>query len=535
MRAAAHRFGLTAFWRWWADQLAPMAPAAFAAALARKRLRPVLAFDADEIVLWTPVLREQSMAFAETARIPRGGDAAALQNAGHAAIARLPRAPYGGAAGPPAVVVSLPRGEVLRKQFTLPAAVERDLKQTLAYDLDRHTPFKPDELYFDAVVIARDQAKSEIRVDWAAARRTVVDQAVRQAQAFGAGVAAVTPEITDAQGPATRRRSRLDLLTAEARPDHSWWRRWQLWAPLAAIALLLLAAIVLPLWQKRAYTMALLRVTGEARVQAEASSALRAQLEQQAADYNFALGKKYAYPSALQVLDDVTKLMPDDTWITQYEVKSATKGKEPYREMMLKGESANAGQLVSLLEDSHEFLDAAPRSPTMKVQPGPGEIFDFSARVKPLPAPAPIEIATTTPVAPGPAADGAAAPPDASTVAPTSAPPASAAAASAPANPGPGAAPATAAAAAPGTAAAPATTAAPGTTAAPAANPPPPGPAAGVTGSGTTVPAPPRPAMAPTPQGNEPQNSQFGPPPPQGSAPPDAPPTRRAPGTAEAM
>ena len=153
-------------------------------------------------------------------------------------------------------------------------------------------------------------------------------------------------------------RARLDLLSADARPDGSLWRRWQLWAPLALIALLAIVAIVLPLWQKRAYTIALLQVTAEARVQAEASSALRAQLEQQAADYNFALGKKYAYPNAVQVIEDVTKLMPDDTWITQFEVKSATKGKEPHREMMLSGESANAGKLVTLLEDSHEFVDS---------------------------------------------------------------------------------------------------------------------------------------------------------------------------------
>ena len=57
------------------------------------------------------------------------------------------------------VVVALPAGQVLRKELRLPAAVEQDLKQALAYDLDRHTPFKPDELHFDAAVVGRDRAK----------------------------------------------------------------------------------------------------------------------------------------------------------------------------------------------------------------------------------------------------------------------------------------------------------------------------------------------------------------------------------------
>ena len=533
MRAAAHRYGLTAFWRWWVDQLAPLAPPALATALARRRLRPVLAFETDSIVVWNPVLRDSSMAFAEAARIPRGTDANALRDAGRAAIGRLPGAPYGQAAAAPRVVVSLPRGEVLRKQFTLPAAVERDLLQTLAYDLDRHTPFKPDELYFDATVVARDPVKKEIRVDWAAARRTVVDQAVRQAGAFGATVVAVTPEITEAQGPSTRLRTKLNLLSDDARPSGSLWRRWQLWVPLALIAIFALIAIVLPLWQKRAYTLALLKVTSEARVHAEASSALRMQLEQQAADYNFVLGKKYAYPSAMQVIEDVTKLMPDDTWITQLEVKSATKGKEPYREMMLKGESANAGRLVSLLEDSHEFLDAAPRSPTMKIQPGPGEIFDFAARVKPLSPPAAIEIATTAPVtspvpsdaAPTPPANASAGPPPAAGAAADAAAPVPGAAAPGPTT----SAPTTPAATTSGAATAGDTITAPPAAAPPAAAPPAaaaPAAAAPAAAAPAAPPAAPPPAPGTTiaPEGPPPM---FGPLPPQMTGSSGSPPKRR--------
>ncbi len=56
----------------------------------------------------------------------------------------------------------------------------------------------------------------------------------------------------------------------------------------------------------------------------------------------------------------MTKLLPDDTWLTQFELKSTAKGKDPHREMLLRGESANAGRLVSLLEDSKLF-DATPR------------------------------------------------------------------------------------------------------------------------------------------------------------------------------
>ena len=72
--------------------------------------------------------------------------------AGRAALAPpgLARMVDGAAAGSVRVVVSLPPREVLRRTITLPAAVEENLRQALTYDLDRHTPFKPEELYFDA-------------------------------------------------------------------------------------------------------------------------------------------------------------------------------------------------------------------------------------------------------------------------------------------------------------------------------------------------------------------------------------------------
>ena len=181
MRDSAHKLGLATFWRWWEGQLVPLVPAAPRTAVQRRRLRPVLAFESDVAVLWEPRVSDGVLAFAETERIPLSGDAAAVAQAGHAAIDRLPRRAYGGAVGPAKIVVALPRAKVLRKQLTFPAAVEENLRQVVAYDLDRHTPFRPEDLYFDAVIVGRDPARREIRVDWAASLKTVVDQARRQA------------------------------------------------------------------------------------------------------------------------------------------------------------------------------------------------------------------------------------------------------------------------------------------------------------------------------------------------------------------
>jgi len=432
-RALSRRLGLITFWRWWAGELVPLIPHRLRHAMARMRMRPVLAFEPDTAVLFVPELANSHLAYKEAARIPLTGDQDAVLTAGRAAIDSLSPAAGAGNADPVEIVVALPASQVLRKTISLPAAVEDNLAQVLGYDLDRHTPFKPEEMSFDANIVGRDPVKRELRVDWAAALKTVVEQTRRRAESWGAAVVAVTPDRPS--GPPAPGKA-LNLLPATERPEAATLHRWSIWAPVALITVAALVATALPIWQKRGYAIALMQLAGQGRVQADASNALREQLERLTGEYNFALAKKYAYPSALQSVEDVTKLLPDDTWLTQLELKNTVKGKDAKREILVRGESANAGRLISLLEDSNLFGEAAPRSPTTKIQPGPGEIFDLGAQLKPLPPPPLVQLA---------AAAGAELPPPAGSPAPTVAAPPPASAPAAKANPpgksGPPAAP----------------------------------------------------------------------------------------------
>ena len=206
--------------------------------------------------------------------------------------------------------------------------------------------------------------------------------------------------------PGAASTSRLNLLPRDARASASPWTRWQFWLPLGALVAAALAAAIIPVWQKRDYAIQLNAVVQQERGRAGISEALRQELDARVGDFNFALERKYAYPSALAVVDTVSKLLPDDTWLTQFELKTVAKGKESQRELLVRGESANAGRLVQLFEESQLFAQAAPRSPTTKIQPGPGEIFDLGAQLKSLPPPVSVQILATSDAsgAPSPAA-----------------------------------------------------------------------------------------------------------------------------------
>src|SRR5438046_5375715 len=110
-------------------------------------------------------------------------------------------------------------------------------------------------------------------------------------------------------------------------------------------------------------------------------------------DYDYVCVRKYARPSLVHVLEEVRRTRPDDTWLTQFELKTSGRGKEVQRDLYLRGESGNAGKLIALLEDTKLVEQAAPRSPTTKIQGASGEIFDVGARLRTLTLPAPERLA----------------------------------------------------------------------------------------------------------------------------------------------
>jgi len=464
--------GITAaasnFWRWWRDELVQLLPMTVRSRLQHRRLLPVVVTSETQWELWTPSLAHNRAARVKQTVLDMTTEP---DDRVREAIARL--------ASP--VALLMPSTMVLRRTLTLPMALEENLKQALAYDLDRHTPFRGDELYFDAQVISRNPERNEMQVVLAATQRVNADKIMTELREEGAEVVALLVD------PPENVNSKLNLLPTEDRPSWLPWQRWAIGGGMALLVLLLLAAIALPIGQKRSYVIKLHQQADEAQAQAMVVTRVRNELDQLVADYDFVPEKKGMYPSTVHVLDEITKLLPDDTWLTQMEIKNTTGSKETRHEVFLRGESAHASRLVALLEDSGLVSEAAPRSPITSIKTSSGgtaEMFDIGAQIKKSPerekvavmiegkiAPPPVTAPPPRPITPLPPAV-----PDATLAVPGAVP-------AVPAATSPPSAPAPAASAAPvapravrGARNRPAPAAAP---AAPAAAPPPPAPDVG--------------------------------------------------------
>jgi len=179
----------------------------------------------------------------------------------------------------------------------------------------------------------------------------------------------------------------LDVLPSAERGEREKPRERRMKRVLAGVALVLLvAALTLPALRKRAEVHAIKPALDKAHSEAQATDALIRELDRLVGDHNFLLARRHATYPSLAYIEEVTRLMPDNTWLQQLEIRQAGKA----RELLMTGETVSSSRLIEILEQSRLIQNATPRGAvTRGTQPGT-ERFVIAAEIRPrtLPEPA---------------------------------------------------------------------------------------------------------------------------------------------------
>ncbi|MGE0357070.1 MAG: PilN domain-containing protein [Burkholderiales bacterium] len=369
--AAAERSGLADFLRWWRGELAALLPAGLRERLASRDVA-YLGAEGDEWRAWRPVAGR----LAQSGRV----NLASLDAAGRRAAFRRLLSEAPGAAGNAWLV--LPPESVLVRDVSMPLAAEEDLRDAVGFDLDRLTPLPAERAWFDYRVTGRDAALQRLTLRLAVAERAPVESRLAELREFGAAVVGVglRDDVAGSGAP-------LNLLPPERR-DRPATSAAALGArALAAVATVLaLIALVYPLWLKREAVIALHPRMDDAKAQAEVAERVAQEIEKIASAHNFVLAKKQGMQPAVTLLEDLSRLLPDTTWVQQLDVKTNQKS----REVQIAGETGSSSQLVEVLEQSGTFANAGFKSPLTKGVTPNTERFLLAAEVKPRPIPDPV-------------------------------------------------------------------------------------------------------------------------------------------------
>jgi general secretion pathway protein L len=263
----------------------------------------------------------------------------------------------------------IPAGAVLRRRVTLPAPAAENLREVLSFEMDRLTPFKAEDVYYDYRVVPERGTGSlatgglgagslgagrALLVDLVVVCRREVDWALDLIRAAG-----LKPEWLELAG--WNGEETINLLPRTGGETDR--RRYRIAAVLAGIALALITARTsLPLYQQERHLAELDAAVTSARTQALEADRLRAGLDTAIHRERHLADLKRRSPASLDILSEVTRLLPDDTWLASLDMRAGS--------LSLSGFSANASALIALLEASALLEDVQFRSQVSFEQAG---------------------------------------------------------------------------------------------------------------------------------------------------------------------
>lgn len=346
---------LRGFWAWWMRGLASWVPARLRAVFGLSQQRLLLQPHGDELRL---LLTGRSETGEDTVRLlglvpadleAREGDDP-LAGIVSARVAGLPR------------WLLLPAAVGLRRRLPLPAAAADRLREVLAFEIDRQTPFAVQDVSYDARVIAR-RGDSQIDAELVVVPKPALDRALDalgaplRATLAGVDMVAVAAQPPQPKEPgddienAAAEAAGLDALPLGVNLLPAAQRRHRrdpgsmLNLVLASVAI---AAFGVGLWQIRANrTAAADAFEQEANLRAKQAKRVsdeKKQLVDLVEGLRFLQNTRTGKPTTVEVLDELTRRLPDNTFIEKVSIEGD--------KLLVIGLSSEASRLVELLQTS---------------------------------------------------------------------------------------------------------------------------------------------------------------------------------------
>ena len=246
----------------------------------------------------------------------------------------------------------LPAGAGLRRRLVLPAAAAERLRDVVAFEIDRQTPFAAADVHYDARLLERrgEQIDAEL---------VVVPRATFDAAMAALGTAAGTIAGVDVAGDDGAPLGINLLADAGRRRRADPWRGWNL--AFAAIALI---AVAMAMWQllsnRRAAADALAEQANASAREARSVAVDKRQLVDLVEGMAYLQHARAARPTTVEVLDELGRRLPDSTYLEKLSIEGD--------QILLIGQSSEASALVGQLEGSKLW-----RSPALTgaLQPDP--------------------------------------------------------------------------------------------------------------------------------------------------------------------
>lgn len=253
---------------------------------------------------------------------------------------------------------------VLCTEVVMPLATEANLRQALAYEMDRHTPFQADEVFFTWRVLSRDREAGQLHFELFVTPRERVEARLEQLRHLGLAPGGVDLAIDG------------EPLGINLLPDALRYRVVNQQARLNWIFAIITVSLMIfvmtqSLWLREHQIQAIGEAIDDVRAEAMVVQQIRKQIDDASDAAGFLQGRKIQNGYKVEILAELTRILPQDTFLDRLSMHAET--------TQMQGKSDNAQGLIELINNSPFFDDASFRGPTRLDNRSRKEIFDLSA------------------------------------------------------------------------------------------------------------------------------------------------------------
>lgn len=267
------------------------------------------------------------------------------------------------------IVLRLTRQEAVQKELVLPAAARENLQQVVAYELDRYTPFKADDVYF--AIKATKVNDGQIKVLLILTSRAQLDALYEELAVTG-----IIPVIVDYEGVFNNfedSRDCYNLLPERLRPKTAKTSQLIHSTLIGLVLLLLTAVLVMPVWFQYKTVSALEKKVKVIEQEAKKIKTIQSEIDALMDETSQLINEKNSSPPVVDILNTLSRLMKDDTWLAYIQFADG--------HLQLQGESPEASSLIGVLESSDLFDNAVFVSPVTQDSISKLERFQISVDV----------------------------------------------------------------------------------------------------------------------------------------------------------
>ncbi len=266
------------------------------------------------------------------------------------------------------VVLCLSSDHMFSRTLELPLAAEENLREVLSFEMDRHTPFSADQVYYDFQIIKRDKDNGKLSVTLIVVLKEKLDRLIKYIENMGFLVLKVTSYKNTVE-------DRLPVNLLHERKGQKRPQGISLFNKLLLALVLILCGIAagLPIWHKQQAVDVLKPRLAAISQDAKGAVALREELDKKVAESRFLIEKKQTSVFLLEIINELTTLLPDDTWLVHMDIDGD--------EVHVRGESPAAATLIPLVESSPLFYNTRFRSPVTQNRRTNAERFHLSVEV----------------------------------------------------------------------------------------------------------------------------------------------------------